>query len=243
MPSTSDGSRKSPEHVPDVRDLEQPDDQRADGEQRDRPQHRERALALGRVLGRDARGILARGAAEDAEHHAAGIERGQQRSEQPQAPDEVADRAALGECVREYLVLREEAREGRDADQRQRADPHQERGERKEARHAAHAVDVLLVVERVDHDAGAEEQEGLEERVRDEMEHARRVRADADRGEHVADLGHRRVRDDAFDVGLHERDQARHHERRDADHGHEVGRPRERARRSATCGRSGRRRR
>ena len=90
-------------------------------------------------------------------------------------------------------------------------------------REAAHASDVLLVVERVDHDAGAEEQQRLEERVRDQVVDAGRVRADADGAEHVADLRHRRVGDHALDVGLHERDQPGHGERRGADQRDEVG--------------------
>ena len=41
---------------------------------------------------------------------------------------------------------------------------------------------------RVDDDAGAEEQLRLEERVREEVQHAGVVRADADAHDHVADL-------------------------------------------------------
>ena len=68
-------------------------------------------------------------------------------------------------------------------------------------------------IERVDDDAGGEEQERLEERVREQVEHPARVRADPDGDEHVADLGHRRVGDHALDVGLDERDEAGEDER------------------------------
>ena len=44
-----------------------------------------------------------------------------------------------------------------------------------------------------------------------------RVRADAHRQEHVAELRDRRVREHALDVVLHEADRARHQRRRRAD--------------------------
>ena len=71
----------------------------------------------------------------------------------------------------------------------------------------AHAADVLLVGQGVDDDAGSHEEQRLEEGVRHQVEHARPVGPEADGGEHVADLAHRRVRDHALDVRLHERDE------------------------------------
>ena len=73
---------------------------------------------------------------------------------------------------------------------------------------AAHVADVLFARQRVDDDAGRHEEQRLEERVRHQVEHPVRVRADARAEEHVADLRHRRVRDHALDVDLHERDEA-----------------------------------
>ena len=78
---------------------------------------------------------------------------------------------------------------------------------------AAHLPDVLLAGEVVDDHARRKEQQRLEERVRHEVEHCVAVRADPGSEEHVADLRHRRVRDHAFDVPLHERDHARHDDR------------------------------
>ena len=78
----------------------------------------------------------------------------------------------------------------------------------------AHPAQVLLVVERDDHRAGAEEQQRLEERMRHQVEDRRRVRRHAERHRHVAELRQRRIRDDALDVVLHDAEE-RHEERRD----------------------------
>ena len=77
----------------------------------------------------------------------------------------------------------------------------------------AHLADVLLAGEVVDHEPGREEEERLEEGVRDEVEHREPVRADPGPDEHVADLAHRRVRDHPLDVPLDEGDDAGHQQR------------------------------
>ena len=64
---------------------------------------------------------------------------------------------------------------------------------------------------------GAEEQAGLEERVRVEMEDRDAVRADAKRDEHEAELRDRRVREHLLDVGLHDGDRRREEGRERAD--------------------------
>ena len=102
------------------------------------------------------------------------------------------------------------------------ADQHVQVRARQRVAQPAHLADVLLAGERVDHDAGGEEEQRLEEGVRHQVEHRVAVRADAGREEHVADLRHRRVRDHALDVGLHERDQAGDEQRDRADRRGEV---------------------
>ena len=72
----------------------------------------------------------------------------------------------------------------------------------------------------MDHVAGAHEEQGLEERVREKVEERGRVGADSDGDEHVADLAHRGVGEDALDVGLHDRDRGRHQRRDGADQRH-----------------------
>ncbi len=65
---------------------------------------------------------------------------------------------------------------------------------------------VLFARQRVDHAAGAEEQQRLEEGVRHDVEHAGRIRADAEAEKHVAELRDRGVREDLLDVVLYQAD-------------------------------------
>ena len=93
-----------------------------------------------------------------------------------------------------------------DAGQGQRADGHHREGEGDVLAQAAHVAHVLLVMHRVDHRAGAQKQQGLEEGVGEQVEHAERIGADAFRDEHVAKLRTGRIGDDALDVVLHQTD-------------------------------------
>jgi hypothetical protein len=103
-------------------------------------------------------------------------------------------------------VLGEIAGGQREAGERERADHHAPVGERDLVLQPAHVADVLLVVHRHDHRAGAEEQKRLEEGVGEQVEHADRIGADAHRHEHVAELRAGRIRHDPLDVVLHEAD-------------------------------------
>ena len=78
------------------------------------------------------------------------------------------------------------------------------------------------MMHRVDHGACAEEQQRLEERMREQVEDGRAIRADAASNEHVAELGARRIGDDALDVVLHKADGRGEKCRDGADHGHEC---------------------
>jgi len=92
------------------------------------------------------------------------------------------------------------------ARQRERSDHHHRVGERDFVLQAAHLANVLLVMHRDNHGAGAEEQERLEEGVREQVEHPDRIGADTHRHEHVAELRTGRIGNDALDVVLHEPD-------------------------------------
>ena len=69
-------------------------------------------------------------------------------------------------------------------------------------RKPAHFPDVLLVMQRVDDGAGAQEEQRLEEGVRGQVIHRRRRAVQADGHDHVAELRERGVSEDAFDVVL-----------------------------------------
>ena len=134
--------------------------------------------------------VLPAGLAEEHHHHLAGhVVGGEQRGHQA---DDV-ERRALGQAEQQDLVLRPEPGEGRHAGDRQPADDERERGDGHEHAQQAHAAHVLLVVHPVDDRAGPEEQQRLEEGVRDHVEDGRDVGARADGEEHVAELADRRV--------------------------------------------------
>ena len=78
-------------------------------------------------------------------------------------------------------------------------------------------------MEGVDDVACREEEEGFEEGVRHEMEHAGGVGADAHGQEHVADLAHRRIGEDPLDVNLRGPDGGREERGHPADHGDRSG--------------------
>ena len=180
--------------------------------------------------------VLPRGPAvvpeERHRHQAEHVERRHQRRHDRHAPDDLV----VEERLVEDLVLAEEPRERRDARDRQRPDQHRHEGDRQVLLQAAHVPHVLLAGHRVDDRAGAEEEQGLEERVRHQVERAGRERAHAHRQEHVAELRHRRVRQHALDVVLHQADRRRHERRRHADDGHDLHRHRRVARRAPRCG-------
>ena len=90
----------------------------------------------------------------------------------------------------------------------------------------AHAADVLFLVHAVDDAAGAQEQQGLEEGVRHDVEHRGRVRPHPEAEKHVAELAHRGVGQHFLDVGLHQRDRGREQRGRRADDGHHAQRGR-----------------
>ena len=70
----------------------------------------------------------------------------------------------------------------------------------------AHAPHILLAAHGVNHRAGAEEEQGLEEGVREQVEDRDPVRADAQRQEHVAKLADGGVGEHALDIVLHQPD-------------------------------------
>jgi hypothetical protein len=117
--------------------------------------------------------------------------------------------------------------ERRHAGDGQRRDPHGDEGDRQVLPQPAHVAHVLRVgrvvrvvqrrVHGVDHRAGAQEEAGLEEGVRHQVEDAGHVRAHPHRREHEAELRHGGVRQHLFDVPLLQADGGREDRRQRAD--------------------------
>jgi hypothetical protein len=114
----------------------------------------------------------------------------------------------------QQLVLGPEAGQRRHAGERGRPDqerPERDRHRSSQATHLAHVVGVT----RVDHRPGSEEQQGLEERVGEQVEErgAPTDRSDRHDPHHVGELRHGRIREHPLDVVLHQA------EERGAEHG------------------------
>jgi len=114
-------------------------------------------------------------------------------------------------------LLAEEAGCGRDRGQAEGPDPKGDRGPAQPVSEAAEPREILLAAGRVDHRSGPEEQCGLEERVREEVEQCREDRAEAGGDEHEPDLRDRRPGEDALQVALAQRDDRRYERGRRAD--------------------------
>ena len=187
------------------------DRSRREHDERDR-HHRRRLVG---VLG-----LLApRRSEEREEHEPADVERGQERAERA---EEVDPRASGMARDLEDLVLGEEPGEREHAGQRERADDERPPRDRHPADQPAHPLQVGLLVHPVHHRAGAEEHQGLVERVGDEHEHRARVEAHARGHEHEPELADRGVRENPLDVVLGE-GAGRGEQRRDEPHDQHHG--------------------
>ena len=158
-------------------------------------------------------------AEEGEQHRPRHVQGREERGGKPDDPDRVVVRVIRG---REDRVLREEPGERRDAREGDRPDrehPERHRKVLPEPSHLAHVVRV----HRMDHRPGGEEQQGLEERVGEQMEEAGGValRAEPERRHHVGELRDRRVGEHAFDVVLDEREERRDQHGDRADRSHE----------------------
>ena len=155
---------------------------------------------------------------EGQRHQPEHVERGHERGEDREHPDELVG----FECAEEDLVLAEEAGQRRNAGDGQRADGHRGKRNRQVPLQGAHAPHVLLPRHRMDDRAAAEEQQRLEEGMRHQMEHPNREGTHTDSREHVAKLRDRGVGQHALDVVLHQPDRRGQERREHADHRHNL---------------------
>jgi hypothetical protein len=196
---------------------EEAEEDGADGEDRERGGHDRGALVgvagavvlgvfgVGLVVGDGAMGGEAEGSEEDVADLAGHVEGGEQRAEGRHVERRLRDGPVVGGV--EDGVLRPEAGEDqREAAEGEHADGVGGEGKGHVAAEAAHAADILLAPAAVDNGACAEEEEGLEECVGDEVEHADRRAADAEAEHHVAELRDGGVSEDALDVPLRDGD-------------------------------------
>src|SRR5580704_5881578 len=107
----------------------------------------------------------------------------------------------------EDAVLRPESGENWNTAQRQHADGVGDKSQRHVGAKTTHAANVLLFVAAVYHRARAEKKQRLEERMRDQVEHADSDAADTEAGHHVAELRNRGVGENALDIVLRDRDE------------------------------------
>src|SRR5207247_5978265 len=135
---------------------------------------------------------------EDQSEHVKSRHASYRRAKQPQKDMSLV----AGKGFPQNFVLREETRQ-----KRRTCDGESSREHRPE-RHGnlvlqrAHLLHVLLMMQGVNHAAGAQEQQRLEEGMRHEVEDAGCKRADAEREKHVTQLAHGRVSKDALDIVL-----------------------------------------
>ncbi len=124
----------------------------------------------------------------------------------------------------QHGVLGPEPGQGRYAGDGQPAHHEGDGGDGQVLSQPAHFLHVLLVGQGMDHGPGGEEQEGLEEGVREHVEDAIDVVARAHGQEHVPKLGDGRVGQDLLDVVLGAGDGRRQQSGTGAGTGHDPGR-------------------
>ena len=132
--------------------------------------------------------LVVRSAVEGQEDQPPRIEGGQRRGDGGRAEGVEPHRIPTHVGGLDDRILGEKSGSEGKTGQCQRADHHRPVGERELVPEATHVADVLLVMHGNDHRAGTEEEQRLEEGMREQVEHADRVGARAHGGEHVAEL-------------------------------------------------------
>ena len=145
-------------------------------------------------------------AEEHVPHLSRHVERREERAAQPHQERPLA-RLPQPRGVQDLVLAPEAGEQQRESRERQHANGVGRERHGHELTQAAHAPDVLLLVTAVNDRAGAEEEQRLEERVREQMEHPDRDATDAKAHEHEPELRHGGVSENAFDVRLRHSDE------------------------------------
>ena len=118
-------------------------------------------------------------------HQTEHVEGGSSRNHHSNEPD---PRVTELKCLTKDFVFRPESGERRKACNCNRADQHRGVGDRDLSGEPAHLRHLLFTFNGVNHGTGSKEEEPLKEAVRDEVEDRRNPCANAECGEHVAEL-------------------------------------------------------
>ena len=163
--------------------------------------------------------VISRGAVKGEEYQPEHIKRSQQRGKKGDGPKHSAAVEAHRR-LEQNLVFAKETGKQRRARDRQRGQQHGPVGPGDLFPQATHAAHVLLAAHGVNHAAGREEEQGLEKRVRHQVEDAGGESAYAAGQEHVPNLADGGIGQDTFDIGLHQANRGGVERRQAADNGH-----------------------
>ena len=144
----------------------------------------------------------AEGEIDQTEH----VEGGHQRRDIANEPEHAIGAALGSPGLPENFIFGEKSGEGRDARDRQRGDEHRQISGGDAFAKIAHVAHVLFARHRMNHRARAEEEQGFEEGVGEDVEDGGGKCANTKRQEHVAELRDSGVSEDALDVVLHQTD-------------------------------------
>ena len=145
--------------------------------------------------------VLAKEGHVDRAHH---VGRSQPRREQPEHKHTLVVVPGLDQD----FIFRPESRQRHNPSQRQRANHKCDKRDRHREPQTTHLAHIKRI-RRVVHRPRAKEQHRLEERVRHQVEHRRRISAHPDRKHHVGELRDRRISQHPFDIDLDHRQNRR----------------------------------
>ncbi len=192
-----------------------------------------------RILGRVLRGLRTRLPEEDHQDLASHVEGREEGGGCQEPVDQWVDVAGVGQ----NFILGPEAGQGWNPRQGQRADeihPERDLHSGAQSTHVAHILRiegwalgflamlhvVMTMLNALDHRSRRQEEQGLEECMRHQVEHPGHVGPQPNRGDHESKLADRRVRQHTLDVELRHRDARREQRRCRANDGNQVRRER-----------------